>query len=169
MKRIIIATLLILIANQAFAQNESILQLDTIPSYLQRIEVDTLLMGRDIFDVLAQKDETQGNISITQSSIITKSFKQHLINNTSKKIIGYRIRIFFDNSQNAREQSERVLNQFQSTYSTIRAYRSHVSPYFKVTVGDFRTRGEASLLAETLKATYPSAFIVKESINYPNL
>ena len=47
------------------------------------------------------------------------------------------------------------------------AYRSYVNPYFKVTVGDFRTRSEAMQLLMEIKSDFPAAFIVKENINYP--
>ena len=36
-----------------------------------------------------------------------------------------------------------------------------------MTVGDFRTRSEALELLERIKSEYPSAFILKENINYP--
>jgi hypothetical protein len=36
-----------------------------------------------------------------------------------------------------------------------------------VTVGDFRTKDEALRLFNELKILYPSAFIIKENINYP--
>ena len=48
-----------------------------------------------------------------------------------------------------------------------RAYRSYANPYFKVTVGDFRTKSEAMALLERIKYEFPSAFVVKENISYP--
>ena len=47
------------------------------------------------------------------------------------------------------------------------AYRSFASPYFKVTVGDFRTKSEAMQLMEKVISEYPAAFVVKEAIQYP--
>ena len=49
-------------------------------------------------------------------------------------------------------------------------YRSHVSPYFKVTVGDFRTRVDAQRFASRLtnSGAYRTVFVVKEQINYPS-
>ena len=52
-------------------------------------------------------------------------------------------------------------------YNDVAAYRSYVNPYFKVTVGDFRTKSEAMQLLQKIRGAFPSAFIVKENINYP--
>jgi hypothetical protein len=46
-------------------------------------------------------------------------------------------------------------------------YRVYANPYFKVTVGDFRTRSEAMEMLSRIKYSFPSAFVVKENIEYP--
>ena len=46
-------------------------------------------------------------------------------------------------------------------------YRSFESPNYKVCIGDFRTKDEALGIYNALKGTYPTAYIIKESINYP--
>ena len=94
---------------------------------------------------------------------------RHISRNSSRRITGYRVRIFFDNSQNARQKSESVAGAFAAAYPGISIYRVYASPYFKVTVGDFRSRDEAQLFAQRLKGWFPSAFLVKEHINYPSL
>ena len=43
------------------------------------------------------------------------------------------------------------------------------SSFFKVTVGDFRTKSEAMLMLQQVKSIFPTAFIVPETINYPAL
>ena len=79
----------------------------------------------------------------------------------------YTIDYFFDNKQNARSASEAAMGRFKAAYPGHGAYRSFASPYFKVTVGDFRTKSEAMQLMRSLKSDFPSAFVVKENINYP--
>ena len=71
------------------------------------------------------------------------------------------------NAQNARTASEEVLKRFLSRWHGIPAYRSYQNPFFKVTVGDFRTKSEALELLEQIKGEFPAAFILKENINYP--
>ena len=89
--------------------------------------------------------------------------------NSNTKMQGYRVRIFFDSDQTARAKSEAIAAGFMERYPGIKAYRSHVSPYFKVTVGDFRTRADAQRFASRLlnSGAYQYVFVVKETINYP--
>jgi hypothetical protein len=49
----------------------------------------------------------------------------------------------------------------------VTAYRSYANPYFKVTVGDFRTRSEAMALLQRIRGEFPSAFVIKENIEFP--
>ena len=60
------------------------------------------------------------------------------------------------------------MRRFQGAFPGYSAYRSFTSPHFKVTVGDFRTKSEAVQLLNRVKGMFPSAFIVKEQINYPS-
>ncbi|MBR5055764.1 MAG: SPOR domain-containing protein [Bacteroidales bacterium] len=142
---------------------------DTLQAFEPLPDMDASYSGKNIFDLLSASSLTAGTVSIEQSSAMRSAFSRHIARNSSRRITGYRVRIFFDNSQNARQQSESVAGAFAAAYPGISIYRTYVSPYFKVTVGDFRSREEAQLFADRLKGRFPSAFLVKESINYPSL
>ena len=60
-----------------------------------------------------------------------------------------------------------TLKRFEAKYHDIKAYRTYVNPYFKVTVGDFRTKSEAMGFLSRIVTEFPSAFVVKESIEFP--
>ena len=64
-------------------------------------------------------------------------------------------------------ESEETLKKFESKYHDVKAYRTYANPYFKVTVGDFRTKSEAMDLLSRIKREFPTAFVVKESIEFP--
>ena len=123
--------------------------------------VDSTLAGKNIFNVLPE------NVNVRQSQQIANSMKSHVASNSSRTISGYRVRIFFDNKQNARTESENVLKKFKGLFPDVMAYRIYANPYFKVTVGDFRTKSEAMALLTRIKGAFPSAFVVKENIEYP--
>jgi hypothetical protein len=93
--------------------------------------------------------------------------RQHIESNSKRTSSGYRVRIFFDNKQTARTESEKTLKRFKELFPEVAAYRIYANPYFKVTVGDFRTKSEAMALLTRIKGAFPSAFVVKESIEYP--
>ena len=135
----------------------------TVPS------VDSLLLGADVFQVMPEKGNGKAGVVFHQSQMVEESMRTHVIDNRTRPITGYRIRIFFDNSQNARKNSASTLDAFLSSFRGIPAYRSYANPYFKVTVGDYRTKAEAMANLANIKKSFPSAFIVKEKINYPQI
>ena len=128
--------------------------------YLPAPLCDSSLVGKSIFDLL------QG-VELRQNVSIRTAMAEHIRLNAGRKISGYRIRIYFDNRQNARSESERIEKEFKTLFPEMQVYRSYANPYFKVTVGDFRTRSEALSVLSGIKSIYPSAFLVKENISYP--
>lgn len=132
---------------------------DTV-MYVQYPLADTLLEGKNIFELLP-------GVELGQSLTVRTAMVQHVRLNHERKIPGYRIRIFFDNKQNARAESERIEKEFRFLFPEMQTYRSYANPYFKVTVGDFRTRSEAMSRLAKIKNIYPAAFLVKEDISYP--
>ncbi len=130
--------------------------------------VDTTLAGRNIFEIMPSKmagDESE--VIINQSSLVSGSMNSQIRSNGERTLSGYRVRIFFDNKQTARNESEATLKKFKGLFPDVMAYRIYVNPYFKVTVGDFRTKSEAMALLTRIKGAFPGAFVVKENIAYP--
>ena len=109
----------------------------------------------------------RADVKINQTSAVRDAMRSQVGSNGSRTLSGYRVRIFFDNKQTARVESEETLKRFESMYHDVVAYRTYANPYFKVTVGDFRTRSEAVKLLERIRGAFPSAFVVKENIEFP--
>lgn len=130
-------------------------------------QVDSTLVGKSIFNIISGTGHGQGNVSIHQSQAIINAMRSQIDNNSSRTFSGYRVRIFFDNSQNARTASENAVKNFTMKNPGIPAYRSYQNPFFKVTVGDFRTKSEAMEFLQKIKGEFPAAFVVKEDISYP--
>ena len=131
-------------------------------------KADADLIGKDIFSVMPSKDAGDAaDVRIHQSQLIRNSLENHILSNSDRPLDGYRVRIFFDNRQSARTESEKTEKKFIEAHPDIPAYRSYANPYFKVTVGDFRNRSEAMQLLRSIMQEFPTAFVVKENINYP--
>lgn len=126
--------------------------------------LDSLLVGVSIFDRLAEY-----NTEVNQIPQIREAFSKYIEQNSGKKRHGYRIRIFISNAQNARAQSLEVENSFKKLFPAIPTYRTPSNPYFKVTVGNYRSRSDAARALTIIKEEYPAAFMVKETIDYPEL
>lgn len=130
--------------------------------------VDTALVGKNIMDVMPKRDlGGNADVNVMQSENVNLALAEHMASNVKRKQNGYRVRIFFDNKQSARLASEETLKRFESMYHDVVAYRTYANPYFKVTVGDFRTKSEAMALLERIRYEFPSAFVVKENISFP--
>jgi hypothetical protein len=124
--------------------------------YVRLADVDSSYVGVNVFGT-----------GVNQSDAVFASMRNHLASNPSRTISGYRVRIFFDNKQSARVESEKALKKFESMFHDVFAYRTYTNPYFKVTVGDCRTKSEAMALLGRIKKVFPSAFVVKENIALP--
>jgi len=123
--------------------------------------VDSTLAGRSILSVMGP------SVQINQTPQVKAALENYTRTNAGKPISGYRIRVFYDNGQGARTRSEAIEKSLKSLLGDVPVYRSFESPNYKVTVGDFRSKDEALKIYNALKGTYPTAYIIKESINYP--
>lgn len=121
------------------------------------------------------KSQTTNSIA-TDSTVHKKSSvtisKDHRIDNiieTHKKSYkeeGYRIQIFSGNKrQPAREAKARYINLRHKN----KAHEIYQQPYFKVRVGDFRTKLEALKFQKELTSQFPNCFIVKDEIDIEQL
>ena len=167
MKKLTLTLIFSLLAVALCAQEnktpEGMVAIDSIV-YRPSAASDASLEGKSIFSVLAR--DAKG-VTVNQDPGIVTAMNAHVSYNRRKNMNGFRVRIFFDNKQNSRGASEAAMNRFKGAFPGIPAYRSFTSPHFKVTVGDFRTKSEALRLLRAVKGMFPSAFIVKERINYP--
>ena len=133
--------------------------------YIPAATVDSTLADRDIFEVLSTGG--RGSVKVEQSAAVREGMFSHIRSNKSRTVTGYRVRIFFDNKQDSRSESEAAMRRFQTRFPGVAAYRSFTTPFFKVTVGDFRTKSEAMQLLQRVQGEFPAAFVVKEKISYP--
>lgn len=130
--------------------------------------VDTTLAGKDIFMVMPSRSNGDiAEVTVNQTPAVAGSMNAYRELNKTREMTGYRVRIFFDNHRTARVESEAALEKFTGIYHDVPAYRTYANPYFKVTVGDYRTKSEAMALLERIKVDFPSAFVVKETISFP--
>ena len=154
MKRLLIIAILALLPGMMLRAQEYRVESGTS-------QVDSTLLGRSVLSVLGS------GVTVNQSAAMKSAFDSYVSANASKRVTGYRIRVYFDNGQNARNRSEAIARSLSGTYPGLGVYRSFESPNFKVSVGDFRTKDEALRIYYSLKSSYPTALILREYINYP--
>ena len=110
----------------------------------------------------------QGTVIVHRDARIDSIVQKHIAYNKQQKgIDGYRIQIFFDAGNNSLNRATAVADQFQLLFPGDTAYISFSEPYYKVRVGDFRTRLDAEGFLQQVLPDFPNAFVIKDKINYP--
>jgi len=127
----------------------------------------TLLLFLVFSKINAQIDSTSsGKITIKTDlgfNELVEKYKK--VNYSSSAVEGYRVQISTDAGNNAKDISNKVLQEFKATFSDVPAYITYQQPNFKVRCGDFRYKSEARKLQKRIAFIYPSTFIVKDEIN----
>ena len=116
-----------------------------------------------ILDLLEVRNNG-GQLLINQEESTTSALKDYLIAKPRERRVGYRIIVYYDNDQKARNESREIESQLRSAYPAHKVYRSYASPYFIVYIGNFRTKIDAMELLNTLLPAYENAKIVKTRI-----
>lgn len=96
-------------------------------------------------------------------SIITATAE---VNKENAYIQGYRIQIHFGSE---RKSALDAKTKFLQLFPETEAYLIYQQPYFKVRVGDYRTRYEAQATYKKLISEFEKMFIVPDRINLPKL
>jgi len=86
-------------------------------------------------------------------------------NMLSSGIPGYRIRIYSESGIGAKKEQQQVRARFLSLYPGLDAYNRYDEPFFKIYVGDCRTRSEALKLQDMVRKNFPSPIVVDDFIN----
>jgi hypothetical protein len=128
-------------------------------------------------DLFQRSGENAGRLVIDQNPSIDTLIGRYILMN--EKVYeqygyygmkGYRIQIYNSSNRNAREESSKARAEFISRFPDIVSYPMYSEPgYFKVRVGDFRTKAEATKLFLAISKVFPDAYIVPDVINFPEL
>lgn len=117
-----------------------------------------------------------GEVRIVGDSRIDTLVEYHIMVNEKKLqdgdnygIEGYRVQIFFESGNNSSTGAQEVKEEFEERYPGIPAYISWKAPNFRVRVGDFRTRIDASGFLNKIQKKYPNAWVIKDEIKFPSL
>ncbi|MBN2481069.1 MAG: SPOR domain-containing protein [Bacteroidales bacterium] len=123
--------------------------------------------GQDIFTLLRSADTSGGRVNIIQENRVKDLVDFHLTQQrASNGVEGYRISIFRDSGQESSANADKVRSGFISKYEDVKCYKVWEYPFYKLYVGDFRTKSEALRFYKLLEKDYPDAFIRKSMIPF---
>lgn len=109
----------------------------------------------------------QQNVTVVSDIRLDSLIDQTIEHNkASNGIPGYRVQIFFGSERKAANDAKTHFLQLMPHEDVYFLYQQ---PYFKVRVGNYRTRLEAEAVYRKLISTFDKAFIVPDKINLPKL
>lgn len=125
--------------------------------------------------------DTVSQVNIIQPEELNKRLMRHQHNGviesgelrrggTITKVVGYRIQVFMDNNQQtAKKEAQIKERNIISRFPHISTYLSYTPPYWRLRVGDFRTREEAVDMMGQIKKEFPGyareIIIVRDRVN----
>jgi len=135
-------------------------------------------------DLFKRADENSGSgkLNIIQDPALDTLMNRYIQgyknleekNGGSSGMEGFRIQIYSSSNRNAKEESGKVNAEFlsrfpESQYPELKPYTQFAQPaYYKIRVGDFRTKTEATRLFLLISKAFPDAYIVPDIINFPD-
>jgi len=119
---------------------------------------------------ISQTDTTlseNGNItSINEKGIDALVNNYEAILKAKNGVDGWRVQLTFKAKQ---EEIKQLKIDFINLYPEIPAYFSYEEPYYRVRVGNFRTRLEAIKIKQRINKNFPVAYPVPSIINFSQL
>jgi len=105
---------------------------------------------------------------IVQDPALDTLVNRHILYNAKKEgVDGWRIQIYRGGHRTASDDANKVRARFMEDYPDIRTYLTFDRPnWFKVKVGDYRTREEAALVFFDIQKRYPEAYLIRDVIAF---
>lgn len=112
--------------------------------------------------------QRQGSLNLRQDYRIARLMqKQREVYTASPTMSGFRVQIFMEIGNEAVDRAHRVKREFEASHPELPIYLSYEQPYYRLRVGDFRSRIEAEKYLRILKPQYSVAFVTADIINPP--
>ncbi len=96
-----------------------------------------------------------------ESNIAALAVKYDEYNRKKEFTDGYRIQIMYTD---VRSDAYKSKGQMYKDFPDLASYVEYEQPYFKLRIGDFKTRLEATFFMQQVVPLYSGAFIVKDKI-----
>lgn len=135
----------------------------TIIDHITAIEGNTVTQPSKLTELLAP-----GDAPVVDTT--TQPEKPAVKHQSTGRMAGYRVQVYSDgNQRNAKKQTQLKAAQVSRRFPDMRTYISYSAPFWRLRVGDFRSRGDAESAAAQLRQAFP-AFrneirIVRDRVN----
>ncbi len=109
----------------------------------------------------------QGSVVVKADPRVDSLIAMHVAHGRAYPLVeGYRIQIFKDSGNDALDEAHLVMDKFHEDFPEIAAYLSFQEPYYRVRVGDFKTRLDALGQLEKIKKKFRNVWVIKDYIYF---
>ncbi|MCX6260314.1 MAG: hypothetical protein NTY95_05680 [Bacteroidia bacterium] len=123
-------------------------------------------------DLMRRRDAglNTGELNIYQDPVVDSLIGRYILYNLRLNgLDGYRIQIYNSSNKNARVESGKIRAEFMSKFPDIVSYATFDRPsYYKIRVGNYRTRIEGTKYLLMIRKVFPDAILVPDIINFPD-
>ncbi len=120
-----------------------------------------------IFISIAELAAQQGYVKVNAQPQLDTLLKISRNNPQLQPLEGFRIQIFMESGNLAVERAQAAIARHQEYFPEDKAYLSFGQPYYRVRVGDYRTRLEAEGKLQQIIRVFNQAFVIKDIIEPP--
>jgi len=117
--------------------------------------------GKKFFEELTYPEQSKGKITVVQEDGIQDLIGIHLdMNKRNPGIEGFRIQLYLGSNNNAKKEATDVKAKVLSLFPDEKIYVMYEAPFWRVQVGDFRSKNESMGLYKKLRKEFPSCYPV---------
>lgn len=174
-KRAIIALLSVVPALLSSAQQPDESPNDTIASVADGINGrsgSTIIISQPdaLNDRVLNREAALASEEQNQDKTDDEAPKTVKSSSSQRKVSGYRVQVFSDSkAQSARNAAYSKKRQIEAAFAGHRCYVIYNAPYWRVKVGDFRSRSDAEALAADIRHRFPALArdirVVRDRVN----
>ncbi len=106
----------------------------------------------------------QGKLEINNDPVSKTAIQSYATKAESDKIQGFKVQLCSESGNNARQKASQVRTNFLTRYPEQDAQMVWESPNFKVRVGNFTSKLDATLFWRQIVAHFPQAYVVTSEI-----
>ncbi|MGQ1786991.1 MULTISPECIES: SPOR domain-containing protein [unclassified Saccharicrinis] len=117
--------------------------------------------GTQFFKNICEVQEDSGSLMVFQEPGIEDLIGIHIdANKRTRGIDGFRIQLYLGSNKNAKREATQIKGKLLSLFPEEKPYIMYEAPFWRVQVGDFRSKNEALALYRELKKEFPSCYPV---------
>lgn len=127
--------------------------------------------GSAFFRQISYAQNDSGSLIIVQDPEIMKLVGIHIdCNKRIQGIEGFRIQLYLGSNKNAKKEATNIKIKLLSLFPEEKPYIMYEAPFWRVQVGDYRSKNESLGLYRKLKKEFPSCYPVPvNNISLSNL